>query len=77
MRSHVKIDRLFGPVHVREWFRAFEERAGARGKLVVQLPFGKDGHRMFSAPDGASLWTTELDRFLAEIAFPLNPPHEH
>jgi dienelactone hydrolase len=68
-------DRLFGPVHVREWFRAFEV-AGARGKLVMQPPFGKDGHRMFAALDGAPLWTAAFDRFLAEIAFPLNPPQE-
>ncbi len=69
-------DRLFAPVHVFEWFRAFEA-AGARGKMVMQPAFGKDGHRMFSAPDGAPVWTAEFDRFLEEIAFPLNQPPEY
>lgn len=66
-------DRYFGPAHVRNWFAAFEA-AGARGRLVMQPPFGQDGHRMFAAPDGLPIWTAEFDRFLAEIAFPLNPP---
>lgn len=61
-------DQYFGPHHVRRWFRAFEE-AGARGKLVMQPPFGADGHRMFASPAGLPIWTAALDRFLQEIGF--------
>lgn len=63
-------DRYFGPQHVRAWFAAFEA-AGARGKLVMQPSFGRDGHRMFASADGLPLWTAEFDRFLQDIGFPL------
>lgn len=63
-------DQYFGPVYVRRWFQAFEA-GGARGKLVIQPPFGKDGHRMFASPEGLPIWTVEFDRFLQEIKFPL------
>ncbi|MGA0024753.1 MAG: alpha/beta hydrolase family protein [Burkholderiales bacterium] len=63
-------DRYFGPAHVRAWFAAFEA-AGARGRLVMQPPFGKDGHRMFASPDGLPIWTAEFDRFLQDTGFPL------
>lgn len=63
-------DRYFGPAHVRAWFAAFEA-AGARGRLVMQPPFGKDGHRMFASPDGLPIWTAEFDRFLRDTGFPL------
>ena len=59
-------DRWFGPHHVRAWFEAFE-RAGARGKLVMQPPFGEDGHRIFASPAGRRIWTAEFDRFIHEI----------
>jgi len=61
-------DQYFGPHHVRAWFAAFEN-AGAHGKLVMQPPFGNDGHRIFAASSGLPIWTAELDRFLQEIRF--------
>lgn len=65
-------DRFFGPEHVRAWFGAFEA-AGARGKLVMQPPFGSDGHSMFASAAGLPIWTAEFDRFLREIDFPAAP----
>jgi len=62
-------DQYFGPHHVRTWFAAFEN-AGAQGKLVMQPPFGNDGHRIFASSAGLPIWTAELDRFLQEIGFP-------
>lgn len=59
-------DQYFGPHHVRRWFLAFV-LAGARGKLVMQPPFGEDGHRIFASPAGLPIWTAEFDSFLREI----------
>jgi dienelactone hydrolase len=59
-------DRFFGPTYVRAWFEAFE-RAGGKGRLVMQPPFGRDGHGLFASDLGLPIWTLEFDRFLAEI----------
>lgn len=59
-------DKFFAPKHVRSWFEAFE-RSGAKGRLVIQPPFGKDGHSLFSSEAGLPIWTTEFDRFVGEL----------
>jgi dienelactone hydrolase len=59
-------DRYFGPKYVREWFSDFQ-KAGAQGRLVMQPPFGKDGHLVFTSKDGIPIWTPEFDNFLKEI----------
>jgi dienelactone hydrolase len=59
-------DRFFGPTYPREWFAAFQ-RAGGKGRFVMQPPFGKDGHSLFSAKSGLPIWTREFDAFLKEI----------
>ena len=64
-------DRYFAPVHVRAWFHAFES-AGAPGTLVMQPPFGEDGHGMFASPAGLPLWTGSFDAFMRQIGF--EPP---
>lgn len=61
-------DRYFAPEHVRAWFQAFES-AGATGTLVMQPPFGEDGHGMFASPAGLPLWTAAFDAFLQQIGF--------
>lgn len=61
-------DRFFAPAHVREWYRAFAA-AGAPGTLVMQPPFGSDGHGIFAAPAGLPIWTAAFDRFLTDIGF--------
>jgi dienelactone hydrolase len=62
-------DKFFAPTHVRSWFEAFE-RGAAKGRLVMQPPFGKDGHSLFSADAGAPIWTAEFDRFIGELGLP-------
>lgn len=61
-------DRFFAPEHVRAWFGAFEA-AGARGRLVMQPPFGNDGHSLFASAQGLPIWTAAFDDFLRYIGF--------
>jgi dienelactone hydrolase len=63
-------DRYFSPAHVREWFGAFEA-AGAPGTLVMQPPFGRDGHSLFSAAAGRPIWTAAFDVFMLRAGYPL------
>jgi dienelactone hydrolase len=63
-------DRYFSPQHVRDWFHAFES-AGATGSLVMQPPFGRDGHSLFSAAAGRPIWTTAFDVFMLRSGYPL------
>lgn len=64
-------DSYFGPAVVRDWFASFEANGG-RGQLVIQPPFGSEGHYVLTQPGGATHWGPALDRFLAEnsIAIP-------
>lgn len=59
-------DRFFSPRHVRTWFAAFE-KAGGKGRLVIQPPFGEDGHRLFNSRDGIPIWTRAFDSFLKDF----------
>jgi dienelactone hydrolase len=59
-------DLFFGPRVVRDMFAAFQE-AGGKGRLVIQPPFGKDGHALFSSGSGIPIWTPEFDRFINEL----------
>jgi len=59
-------DLFFAPQVVKKWFKAFQE-AGAKGSLVIQPPFGKDGHSLFSNKNGIPVWTLEFDGFLKEL----------
>jgi dienelactone hydrolase len=63
-------DRYFSPDHVRDWFRAFEA-AGATGTLVMQPPFGSDGHNLFAAPAGRPIWTAAFDMFMLRNGYSL------
>ena len=59
-------DKFFSPKYVRDWFAAFEE-AGGRGRLVMQSPFGEDGHGLFHSRDGIPIWTRAFDSFLHDF----------
>lgn len=59
-------DKFFSPRYVREWFSAFE-KAGGKGRLVIQPPFGNDGHTLFNSRDGIPIWTREFDSFLKDF----------
>lgn len=61
-------DQFFGPAVVRRWFDAFEA-AGASGRLVMQPPFGRDGHAMFGAASGVAIWTPVFEHFMREAGF--------
>ena len=59
-------DLFIGPQVVRAMFAAFQE-AGAKGRLVIQPPFGKNGHLLFNSPSGIPIWMPEFDKFLMEF----------
>jgi pimeloyl-ACP methyl ester carboxylesterase len=59
-------DLFFGPEVVRTMFEAFQE-AGAKGRLVIQPPFGNNGHALFTSKLGIPIWTPEFDKFLIEF----------
>jgi len=59
-------DKFFSPRHVRAWYEAFE-KAGGRGRLVIQPAFGEDGHSLFNSRDGSPIWTRACDSFLKDF----------
>jgi len=59
-------DKFFSPKYVRQWFSAFEE-SGGKGRLVIQPPFGEDGHTLFLSREGIPIWTRALDSFLKDF----------
>jgi len=61
-------DSYFGPRVVRDWFGSFQQNGG-RGELVIQPPFGSEGHYVFTNPGGAKHWGPVLDQFLAANGF--------
>lgn len=64
---YVENDQFFSPHHVREWHSAFV-KAGGKGPLVMQPPFGRDGHGVFASTGGVRVWAPAFDRFVAEFA---------
>jgi dienelactone hydrolase len=64
-------DKFFGARHITSWFEAFRE-SGGRGRLVIQPPFGNDGHALFPSSKGIPIWTKELDGFLSEFGIKNN-----
>jgi pimeloyl-ACP methyl ester carboxylesterase len=44
-------DRYFSPRHVQDMYQAFKD-AGATGRLVMEPPFGKNGHKLFPSKGG-------------------------
>lgn len=65
-------DRYFGPETSRAWFRSFKA-GGAAAQYVLQAPFGRDGHYVFS---DAGQWLPAVERFLTQhrIAFQAPQP---
>ncbi|HPK19342.1 MAG TPA: dienelactone hydrolase family protein, partial [Syntrophales bacterium] len=59
-------DQFFATRHVRTWYEAFE-KAGGKGRLVIQPPFGKDGHGLFNSKEGIPIWTKAFDAFLKDF----------
>lgn len=63
-------DTFFSPAFIKEMHDAFQ-KTGGKAKLVMLPPFGKDGHGVFPNERGLPLWIEEVDKFLAEIGFPV------
>ncbi len=63
---YVENDRYFGPVASKAWFEAFE-RAGGKGRYVLQPPYGVDGHLLFYKTDAIAIWSSAMDSFFREV----------
>ena len=59
-------DQYFSPKYANEWFSTFQQEGG-KGRLVIQPPFGKDGHRLFASDKAIPIWTKEFDAFLIDF----------
>jgi dienelactone hydrolase len=63
---YVENDKYFGPQGVRSWFEAFEA-AGAKGRLVLQAPYGNDGHLLFYSPAAIPIWSGAMAQFFRDF----------
>jgi dienelactone hydrolase len=59
-------DKFFSPRHARDWYATFE-KAGGKGRLVIQPPFGEDGHSLFTSKNGIPVWTAAFDAFITDF----------
>lgn len=62
-------DLFFNAATSRLWYERFTA-GGARAEYVLQPPFGKDGHYIFSADTGVRLWLPAVQRFFAKYGVP-------
>lgn len=65
-------DLFFNAATSRLWYERFSA-GGARAEYVLQPPFGKDGHYIFSADSGARVWLPAVERFFAKYGVPFEP----
>ena len=63
---YVQNDMFFAPEVVATWFAAFQA-AGGQGQLIVEPPFGRNGHGMFSVKDSIPIWLPHVEQFLAPV----------
>jgi dienelactone hydrolase len=63
---YVQNDMFFAPDIVATWFAAFQA-AGGRGQLIVEPPFGRNGHGMFAVKDSIPIWLPHVEQFLAPL----------
>jgi dienelactone hydrolase len=63
---YVENDQYFAPDVVKTWFSAFQA-AGGHGELVVEPPFGRDGHGMFAVDRSIPIWLPHFEQFVAPI----------
>ena len=63
---YVQNDKFFSPEVVATWFAAFQA-AGGQGQMVVEPPFGRNGHGMFTAKDSIPIWLPHFEQFLAPL----------
>ncbi|WP_164462924.1 MULTISPECIES: S9 family peptidase [Burkholderia cepacia complex] len=63
---YVQNDKYFSPEVVATWFAAFQG-AGGRGQMVVEPPFGKNGHGMFSVKEAIPIWLPHFEAFVRPL----------
>ena len=66
---YARNDLFFGPAASQGWFARFKA-GGGRADYVLQPPFGRDGHFIFSDAAGAALWLPRVEQFLAAHGIP-------
>ena len=64
-------DSFFSQELVQASYRAYTQ-AGGQATLVEPGPFKKDGHQLFSDPQGVSIWWPPTQRFLESLGLPVN-----
>ncbi len=62
-------DQFFGPGVSRTWFERLLV-GGAQAEYVLQPPYGRDGHFVFTQLGGVEYWLPAVERFFGEHAVP-------
>jgi dienelactone hydrolase len=62
-------DQYFNASTSRLWYERFSA-AGAKAEYVLQPPFGRDGHYIFSETLGVRYWLPAVEHFLAKYNVP-------
>ena len=65
-------DLYFNAQTSRLWYERFAA-SGARAEYVLQPPFGRDGHYIFSETLGVRYWLPAVERFLGKHGIPFKP----
>jgi dienelactone hydrolase len=63
---YVQNDMFFEPDVVATWFAAFQA-AGGQGQIIVEPPFGRNGHGMFAVKDSIPIWLPHFEQFLTPL----------
>jgi dienelactone hydrolase len=63
---YVENDQFFAPDVVRTWFAAFQA-GGGQGELIVEPPFGRDGHGMFAVDRSIPIWLPHFTQFVTPL----------
>lgn len=63
---YVENDQYFSPAVVHTWYQSFLD-AGGHGELVIEEPFGRDGHGMFAVDRAIPIWLPEFEHFVAGV----------
>jgi dienelactone hydrolase len=63
---YVQNDLFFEPDVVATWFAAFQS-AGGQGNLIVEPPFGRNGHGMFAVKSSIPIWLPHVEQFLTPL----------
>jgi dienelactone hydrolase len=59
-------DKFFAPSVSAAWFAAFQ-KAGGRGRYVLNPAHGKDGHLLLYSAEGVAVWSPQVQAFFREV----------